>query len=137
MAPGFLGCSSTTARPDSRKLTRHTVGRLVTCGNGGHESGGVLAGEEGSVVWWQHLSRSDSVGTCTEHHFWSCGGRGGDRGQHQWKGAVQNVPRPEAGLGVDHLSVTAFFGAPFSPDGPLCRPRPDTVHSVMVGGAKG
>lgn len=52
-------------------------------------------------------------------------------------GHMHDLPRPEAGLGVDHLSVTALFGAPLSLEGPLCRPRPDTVQGVVVGGARG
>lgn len=47
----------------------------------------------------------------------------------------RSLPRPEAGLGVDHFNVTAFFGTPFSLQWLLCRPRPDTVHSLVVGGA--
>ena len=113
MAPGFLGCSSTTARPDSRKLTRHTVGRLVTCGNGGHKSGGVLAGEEGSVVWWQHLSRSDSVGTCTEHHFWSCGGRGRRQGSASVEGGCAERTEARGRLGRGPLECDGILWCPF------------------------
>lgn len=75
-APGFLGCSRTTARPDSRKFTKHTVGRLVTYGNGW---GGTLVREEAQCSG-QYLCWSDTIGTCTEHHVWCCGEGGGGGG---------------------------------------------------------
>ena len=38
----FLGCSSNTALPDSKKLIRQMVGRLVTCVRVGEGEGGSL-----------------------------------------------------------------------------------------------